>query len=57
MSGTERLIELSPDHPFGYDNMAVYNEFSLGRLDESLRWKLKVIEMDPNDTFSPAALG
>jgi TolB-like protein len=44
----QRLIEIAPDSPQGYKNMAI-NEFYQGRLGEAISWWNRAAERDPQN--------
>ena len=42
-----RIIEIAPDSPRGYAQLSLISWYISGRIDESIRWANKAIEIDP----------
>jgi TolB-like protein len=53
----QRVIEIAPDSPLGYDTVAEQEWFLNGRIDESIRWMSKAVAIDPQAPHQPMGLG
>jgi TolB-like protein/DNA-binding winged helix-turn-helix (wHTH) protein len=52
-----RMVEIAPDSPRGYETLG-YNEWDLyGRIDESILWMIKAMEIDTQRPAVPISIG
>jgi len=52
-----RMVEIAPDSPRGYEALGEQAWKLKGRVDESIRWESKALEMDPKHPAFPMSMG
>jgi TolB-like protein/DNA-binding winged helix-turn-helix (wHTH) protein len=52
-----RMVEIAPDSPSGYETLGRLNWHLNGRIDESIRWMSKAMEIDPQRPGFPKSIG
>jgi TolB-like protein len=52
-----RMVEIAPDSPRGYETLGEQAWNLQGRIDESIRWESKALEMDPQHPSFPMSMG
>lgn len=50
-AGYQRILEMAPESPIGYNGMAYYDVFVRGRIDEAVRSLNKAVERDKNEPY------
>jgi tetratricopeptide (TPR) repeat protein len=51
------MVEIAPESPFGYEAVAKWEWELNGRIDESIRWMSKAMEIDPQRPDVPRGIG
>jgi TolB-like protein/DNA-binding winged helix-turn-helix (wHTH) protein len=52
-----RMVEIAPDSPRGYEIVGRFEWEQNGRIDESIRWMSKAMEIDPQKPGPPVSIG
>jgi TolB-like protein/DNA-binding winged helix-turn-helix (wHTH) protein len=52
-----RMVEIAPDSPSGYETVGDVEWELNGRIDESIRWMSKAMEIDPQRPSPPKSIG
>jgi len=52
-----RMVEIAPDSPRGYEIVGRFEWEQNGRIDESIRWMSKAMEIDPQKPGLPVSIG
>jgi len=53
----ERMVEIAPDSPRGYDRLAELNWSILGQVDQSIKWASKAAQLDRDYYWYPLLIG
>jgi TolB-like protein/tetratricopeptide (TPR) repeat protein len=53
----QRMVEIAPGSPQGYETVGEHEWLLNGRIDESIRWMTKSIEIDPQNPWYPGFIG
>ena len=53
----QRMVEIAPDSPLGYETVGEQEWALNGRIDESIRWMSKAMEIDPQRPRLPRSIG